>query len=121
MSAFKHTPGPWEVDAAYGWIEHSVWPAKAHAQVVARNGESMTPVARCQSNARATDNHANARLIAAAPELLAALEEMVCWHAKREAALHAVSGGEGLLPIGLQNAEVQQAMHAIAKATGGQP
>jgi len=65
----KHTPGPWYVAAndALGrrGQEH------AHHTVHADNG---VPVCRMGGNTTAhTDTRANARLIAAAPELLAAL------------------------------------------------
>lgn len=51
-------------------------------------------------------------LLGAAPDLLAALENMVAWSGKR--------GGDGdaLLPADQQDQEVAQAMRAIAKAKG---
>ena len=56
----KHTPGPWVVDAAqYGYI------------ITAKGGAYDIAVVRDIGN---EDNKANARLIAAAPELLAALK-----------------------------------------------
>lgn len=62
-----HTPGPWhvvgEVDAMYSNI-----------QVLAEDNAFIVRV-----NSSNHSNKANARLIAAAPELLASLKEMVEW------------------------------------------
>lgn len=57
----KHTPGPWKLDAIEG----------AHWNVDAEDG---TAVALAQDNKDPGIRRANARLIAAAPELLEALE-----------------------------------------------
>lgn len=58
----KHTPGPWIAKAD----QH-------HAQVSQVWGDSMTMVV-CNVMAGLGDGRANARLIAAAPQLLAALQ-----------------------------------------------
>lgn len=62
----KHTPGPWVATAVseYKWSIHNAngHPAP-HALVIAPNGDLL----------RRMRSRANARLIAAAPELLAAL------------------------------------------------
>jgi hypothetical protein len=55
-----------------------------------------------------------ARLIAAAPELLEALKQVVYWRAKR-----AANGSDLILPPEFQEEEIRLAMAAIAKATGG--
>lgn len=98
-----HTPGPWRYKPATNLM---------HAVMSIGDKIAIFKVAPDDSDAR---------LMEAAPELLAALEEMVRWYAKRETASMAVSGGEGLLPIEVQDEEVQQAMRAIAKATGETP
>jgi len=54
----KHTPGPWRID-----IEET-WPADAPCFITAYSGGPLCMV----------DNREDARLIAAAPELLEALE-----------------------------------------------
>ena len=58
----KHTPAPWRVDTQVG-----VMGAEIHA------GSGRYPV-RIASTCSGPDEDANARLIAAAPELLAALQ-----------------------------------------------
>lgn len=85
-----HTPGPWRIGDA-GWSVFEP-PTGGTPKLVA----SVT-------------NKANARLIAAAPELLAALKEYVDRH---EADCMA-----GQKPNGLP--EYDQAIAAIAKAEGG--
>lgn len=56
----KHTPGPWEVGPQH------------HGQVAVWQSDFPAVVATC---GRQDDAEANARLIAAAPDLLAALKE----------------------------------------------
>ena len=81
----KHTPGPWVID---------------NDNVIYQEGTSE-PIA---SAAPTADEEANAWLIAAAPELLAALE--FCADA-----LNTEAGG-------LYKAHIEQARAAIAKAKG---
>lgn len=109
-----HTKGPWESvatgDGTFGIIaEHQplAIPMNDIACIWPRGGKKRTA--------------SNARLIAAAPDLLEALQELVRWYAKRETASTHVSGGEGLLPIEHQDDEIRAAMHAVARATGDQP
>jgi len=69
MNTHGHTPGPW----TYNGINHAVY---------AVYDESAYSVANCTKNAVGTpEDHAdaNCRLIAAAPELLAALKRAVPW------------------------------------------
>jgi len=67
----KHTPGPW---IAVGlWVEHS--------------DDRVADICNCNTNAMSQEHlgrsnkemAANARLIAAAPEMLEALQELVGW------------------------------------------
>ena len=81
----KHTPGPWVID---------------NDNVIYQEGTSE-PIA---SAAPTADEKANAALIAAAPDLLAALESC-------SDALNTEAGG-------LYKARIDQARAAIAKAKG---
>jgi hypothetical protein len=98
MSAAKHTPGPWAACGDYPYGMTTVCDY--------RGGKGpYTPVAICgQGIDRPQDERdANARLIAAAPELLAALETVA-----------------NSIAMGMTHNEVQAfARAAIAKATGG--
>ncbi len=92
----QHTPGPW-------WAEGATVKAWSHGKsfkITRADGLRHTP----EGNAN------NARLIAAAPDLLAELIEVVRWY---EACL----GEDPSFP---QEAEVfKRAREAIAKVTGG--
>jgi hypothetical protein len=59
----KHTPGPWEAKRETDYVPAQVW--AAGRQLAEVYGESREPRA------------ANARLIAAAPELLKALQNII--------------------------------------------
>lgn len=88
MSNAQHTPGPWKV-VTFGMVV-----------------ESADGVRVCETHA--TDREANARLIAAAPELLEALESVTrClqWHNEQHG-------------VGMDEAAIAKAVAAIAKASG---
>lgn len=55
----QHTKGPWHTDLDRPWSVHA---------------KDQRPVALTATNFDVVENHANARLIAAAPELLEALK-----------------------------------------------
>lgn len=97
MSAAKHTPGPWHL------FDELTICAKDNGSVAFAYGPSFPERSQVGREAMA-----NARLIAAAPDLLAALH--------RVAALNPDAGeiGAGMLRI-----IVGEARAAIAKATGG--
>ena len=82
----KHTPGPWS---------YQEW---GRLILDSGQGSSQLQVATVALNTRRDEGTANARLIAAAPELLEALEDIV-------------SNGYGMYAAKLARA-------AIAKATG---
>lgn len=69
MNPQKHTPGPWRTHDVQPEIwTRQVWTDESHGSVmIATTG--------------GVDKEANARLIAAAPELLAALKALVEWAA----------------------------------------
>jgi hypothetical protein len=100
-----HTPGPWE----YG-----VNPAGEYSNGVVVRPAGEFPhglwIADCGSEYDA-ERHDNARLIAAAPDLLEACREIVRWHGIR-------SDSDELLHRDAQQPEIAAAMDAIAKATG---
>ena len=89
MNAANHTPGPWR----------HVRNAKGELFILAFGGQTELP-----------ETEANARLIAAAPDLLAALQTVI------ESADD--TGCSSDLTV-VESAAVDQARTAIAKATGG--
>lgn len=71
MPEFKGTPGPWEIERYSDGLIQIVGDLK----VVSDDEENVTTVVEEIS---ATNEEANARLIAAAPELLDALQSLKC-------------------------------------------
>jgi len=67
----KHTPGPWT-------IHHYEWLPKGHVSIDALfHGELALVVWKMEDDEQSPECEANARLIAAAPELLEALQRCV--------------------------------------------
>ena len=107
----KHTPGPWHlfhgahcglsIDDGPGAFSVGDAPTKESANILC---------SRYQWPERAEEMEANARLIAAAPDLLEALQVMV----RDYAAAHASHGALEMAPA------LFQAQQAIAIATGDQ-
>ena len=96
----KHTPGPWT------WEGITQTATGRGYYAISTDGREVAAVGRCTPH--------DARLIAAAPELLAALEELAAFADLCNTAL--VSSGEhvaGPCPY------VDRARQAIAKAEGG--
>lgn len=99
----KHTPGPWRVeiddspDAAWAWQ----WPTIVSDEYEVVGTEGLY--------GDLETDMANARLIAAAPELLVALQLMVDRFLDTE-------GSYGVW----ENEAIEAARAAIAKATGGE-
>ena len=98
MSAHKHTPGPWEQADAFG-----VTPTGTSVKAASDN----YLVASCTGYYGRDGAVANARLIAAAPELLEALEPFA----------HATLTRSGQV-VGLMREDFERALAAIVKATG---
>ena len=92
----QHTPGPWKCSQYLG---HPAWSVHMDAGDRGRGSTIVDGVAGIDLEQRL----ANARLIAAAPDLLEALQHLMVAH------------GEQL------DYAFQQAQDAIAKATGSQP
>ena len=96
----KHTPGPWEVEVGSAMLADNGVASLGRLRVVA-----VTPV--LYENAQA-----DAHLIAAAPELLAACRAMVSWN---DFAADEDSGLESLYEEAIRRARA-----AIAKAEGSE-
>ncbi len=92
MSAHKHTPGPWRTAGAQN-----------NGAILVRGSEATSEVAIALQNDRRYSAEANARLIAAAPELL-------------EAAMAFVAPFDGIEVV--KGSDIAKARAAIAKATG---
>lgn len=71
MSEAEHTPGPWHADGS------RVWGDTAELQSGGTMLRHKIADAAYHAEGGFEEQHANARLIAAAPELLAALERIV--------------------------------------------
>lgn len=98
----SHSPGPWVAIDTDG----------EHHAIVAPDADQDHFTVICIGPDDATEN-ANARLIAAAPDLLAALETMLGEH-ELLTSLRRASG----LPPALTNMTIDAAHAAIAKAKG---
>jgi hypothetical protein len=98
-----HTPGPWRLDnnIAYGWKTNPF------SITVRKRGVHSTTVANIPAKQTISrdEAEANARLIAAAPDLLDALmtvpqgllwsdDDLWRWHDKARAAIAKATGGE---------------------------
>ena len=101
MSAAKHTPGPW-------WVCGDRPGERRNMNATVRatlDGSTRTTVCRLGQNNNRPREWADADLIAAAPDLLAALERLLLSGDVRDAA---------------EKGALAQARAAIAKATGGE-
>ena len=111
MSNTKHTPGPWRIGSLESYDGYTGQP---YRNVWARQDEAATVVARAirSDGAMTNDVDADARLIAAAPELLEALQLALSAHGKL---LLSDPPQEAWKTYGVET----KARAAIAKATGG--
>ncbi len=111
----KHTPGPWgRMPAPVCATDHP------HTWITADGDERLIAVVRAVVRAQAGETDANARLISAAPDLLAALREL------REAAAETVAICGGIpedepmsRAFDALDTTERRAGAAIRKATGG--
>ena len=99
----KHTPGPWKVTRLDGYYAgYYLQPAGTRARLRAI-GEDASGAGS------AAELEANARLIAAAPDLLSALGPFVL-----------AKSSEELVTLVVRSSDIAAARAAIRKATGGQ-
>lgn len=118
MSEFKHTPGPWqtlpeECDKPYFRIRGTMLGCRYKIANV------LTPVYEGVHAREAIETRANARIIAAAPELLEALMiavEYIEYELKTEKNMY--EGFEHCSDIPKIQDDLIKARAAIAKATG---
>ena len=121
MTAAKHTPGPWQVGSRH--TSNGVW--TQGGDLIASTHSSQRAVDR---DAQILEQDANARLIAAAPELLDALRKCVnlLEETERESGRLVEYGEEDPFRMGEwfecdDNALFEAARAAIAKAEGQTP
>lgn len=98
----NHTPGPWMIQSRDNDLLFDVVDSRTESKLIAGPFRHELPTVKGNS-----ETIANARLIAAAPELLEALETIVCW--------------QDVDSIGARLTSAQmltQARAAIAKAKG---
>lgn len=101
----KHTPGPWRID--FGWSERHQHPSMG-PHIVGSDDRSVIEL--CPGYFHSAEGQVNARLIAAAPELL---EALIVW---TEASLYVTGEMEEKVPI-LKRARTL-AFNALKKAQG---
>ena len=97
IDTHKHTPGPWHMGAGNG--EGSIFADNGRTRLEI-GGTTLYPIAQIGRGWNEAEDEANARLIAAAPEMLAALQSLTHPMASDEDLSHAlaviakVKGGE---------------------------
>ena len=109
----KHTPGPWTVENGKR--------ARGYMTAVMRDGFAIADVPCLRGDPYDDDEaDANAHLIAAAPDLLAALQETLraleC-HLDDDTKSHGLKSRDCLCPC--NSNEVVRARAALSRATGG--
>lgn len=108
MSEAKHTPGPWALD-------HGDDVERGHVGISSKSHSLLAQVVwKFEDDDRSPRCEANAHLIAAAPDLLAALKNLL---ARFESEIQSEYSGTSQLAERL--AEADPARAAIAKAEGG--
>jgi hypothetical protein len=106
MSAAKHTPGPWAFSRWDQYGDTRFYIAQADgAPYTPDYSDAATLIAETVSIERVAIQEANARLIAAAPELLEALRPFVAHNSDAET-----------ITITVRTADVTRVRAAIAKA-----
>lgn len=104
----NYTPGPWEVA---GYNGHDFTHEVTTAVRPSSERELIASVVAYPHPPRSEEAEANARLISAAPELLAVCKALL-------RAPSACSAGQGSVTLLIQNFHLRDAAAAIAKAEG---
>ena len=73
-AASKHTPGPWKFEDSEGFSTKNAYEARGNAAITHKQSAIAVTSAYLKSK---DEEYANARLIAAAPELLQALRHQI--------------------------------------------
>ena len=119
----QYTPGPWLFNVSTPKEESAKWGGNcgAKASVYRKTGKKLLGVdvtdtivflPHWRNDSDNEEHTANARLIAAAPELLEALQGMIAFY-------HTIEENEELID-GVDKQRYTAAIKAIAKATGNQ-
>jgi hypothetical protein len=118
MGEAKHTPGPWEAEKRAG--DEWWFGGRDGMEIVVRPpSEKFGAVCVIGASSAETENDANARLIAAAPELLEALKAFMALDRSFSTVCDAHL--KEMAAKGPMARAVQLARAAIAKATGAYP
>jgi hypothetical protein len=115
MGEQQHTPGPWEVVAPPQSSRRVMMPDDTVEIRAARESGRRGMIACLYAQNFADEDEANARLIAAAPDMLAALRPFAEWARQYELS----TAGDIRDEVMLQS--LRRARDAVAKATGAQP
>lgn len=107
MSA-KHTPGPWGVRKGFSSGTYEIYP-KRPGEKVSFRGARWAEIATVEGASKGESARANANLMAAAPDMLEALESITL-------AMNKMSDDTDVFTL-LQ--EIKAAQYAISKAKGG--
>jgi hypothetical protein len=124
MTDAKHTPGHWALDDKTGSI---TWGNVDYGAALGAGGfvvasHSISRIPNHQSERLTEEHKANARLIAAAPDMLAALEDLLgtIRHHKNGHCVHCGRDNSGYLEDPCSDdCPGEKARAAIAKAKGG--
>jgi hypothetical protein len=112
----QHTPGPWYVGTEFADQGRHIYAAQ---KVRHEDGDEWHPLIACtDDDERLVNWQANAVLIAAAPDLLEALQELLA--TERANSLEIVGRDTDGHPLNAAGVARKKARAAIAKATGEQ-
>lgn len=111
----SHTPGPWHTGSGNG--VGSIFADEGRMRY--ENGTVLYPICVMNTGYDTVEDEMNARLVAAAPELLEALNSMMdAWVAECRATPHALDGHPQARDIHAQSIKARaMALEAIKKAT----